>query len=262
MENIDYLKVFETSNTISEVLKKIGKSDNSKNWKQIKEKAKEIGFDLDIYKKRKIKYCKQCGKELKRGQTKFCSRSCAGTFNNTGKKLANETKEKIRKTLTNKKESIKKQPQIKIKEIRYCKECGKVLKGYQTQFCSRGCSSRHIGKQKHLENYKYYLEHQEEFNRANYMPRLYKDFIFEEQDYKCAVCGCDDVWNGKKIIFVLDHINGDSSDNRRENLRLVCPNCDSQLPTFKSKNKNSQRRKYYRDKTKKGEEANLVEAMV
>lgn len=53
-----------------------------------------------------------------------------------------------------------------------------------------------------------------------------------------------DVWNGKRLIFVLDHINGDANDNTRSNLRLICPNCDSQLDTFKSKNKHSSRSLY------------------
>lgn len=39
------------------------------------------------------------------------------------------------------------------------------------------------------------------------------------------------------LVFVLDHVNGDPTDNRRENLRLICPNCDSQLPTYKSRNR-------------------------
>ena len=49
------------------------------------------------------------------------------------------------------------------------------------------------------------------------------------------------IWNSKSINFILDHINGDASDNSEENLRLICPNCDSQLDTYKSKNKNSAR---------------------
>lgn len=43
----------------------------------------------------------------------------------------------------------------------------------------------------------------------------------------------------------MDHINGDAANNKRENLRLICPNCDSQLDTFKSKNKNSARKERY-----------------
>lgn len=69
----------------------------------------------------------------------------------------------------------------------------------------------------------------------------------KEQDNKCAICGCEPIWNSKPLVFVLDHIDGDASNNRRENLRMICPNCDSQLPTFKSKNKNSTRRNYWKE---------------
>ena len=38
-------------------------------------------------------------------------------------------------------------------------------------------------------------------------------------------------------VVALEHIDGDSTNNRLETLRLVCPNCDSQLPTFKARNR-------------------------
>lgn len=47
--------------------------------------------------------------------------------------------------------------------------------------------------------------------------------------------------NGLPLRLVLDHIDGNSTDNCRDNLRLVCPNCDSQLPTYKARNKGSGR---------------------
>jgi|APSaa5957512622_1039677.scaffolds.fasta_scaffold01315_4 hypothetical protein len=53
----------------------------------------------------------------------------------------------------------------------------------------------------------------------------------------CTECGRGPEWLGKPLTLVLDHINGVRDDHRRENLRLVCPNCDSQLPTFCGRNK-------------------------
>lgn len=64
-----------------------------------------------------------------------------------------------------------------------------------------------------------------------------KGWILKDQDYKCAICRDTDIWNGKPIVFILDHIDGNSENNWRSNLRCICPNCDSQLPTFKGRNK-------------------------
>ena len=54
-------------------------------------------------------------------------------------------------------------------------------------------------------------------------------------DYMCAACGLRNVWKKKKLVLVLDHINGDPVDNRIENLRFLCPNCNSQGETFCNK---------------------------
>ena len=51
--------------------------------------------------------------------------------------------------------------------------------------------------------------------------------------YKCAICDNKGEWLGKPMPLVLDHINGVNNDNRLENLRFVCSNCDSQLITYK-----------------------------
>ena len=56
-------------------------------------------------------------------------------------------------------------------------------------------------------------------------------------EYKCSCCGTPPFWNNKPLVLILDHINGVNNDNRLDNLRFVCSNCDSQLPTYKAKNK-------------------------
>ena len=53
--------------------------------------------------------------------------------------------------------------------------------------------------------------------------------------YECAECGNNGEWNNKPLPLILDHINGVNNDNRIENLRFVCSNCDSQLPTYKNR---------------------------
>jgi len=66
-------------------------------------------------------------------------------------------------------------------------------------------------------------------SRSTLRRRLIEEDIIP---YKCAICGMDPVWQGATLILILDHINGTGNDNRKENLRFVCPNCDVQLPTF------------------------------
>jgi hypothetical protein len=66
-----------------------------------------------------------------------------------------------------------------------------------------------------------------------------KRYIFKHNIIQnvCVLCGQDDNWNGKKMSLILDHKNGVYNDNRLENLRIVCPNCNATLDTHCGKNK-------------------------
>src|SRR3990172_2134416 len=63
--------------------------------------------------------------------------------------------------------------------------------------------------------------------------RLLDDGILERQ---CSRCSCD-TWLNQPIPLELDHINGNSKNNRLENLRLLCPNCHALTSTYRGKNR-------------------------
>jgi hypothetical protein len=62
----------------------------------------------------------------------------------------------------------------------------------------------------------------------------------------CEECEQGNIWNGKPLTLHLDHIDGDHENNLLENLRVLCPHCHQQTPTFGSKNaKFKPARKYF-----------------
>lgn len=75
--------------------------------------------------------------------------------------------------------------------------------------------------------------------------KLYKAGL---KDRICELCGQGENWQGNHMSLILDHINGINNDNRIENLRIVCPNCNATLETHcKGNNKLSNK---YIKKTK------------
>lgn len=143
----------------------------------------------------------------------------------------------------------------KIKKKHNCLNCGTEFDhkvGYTNKYCCVECEKEY----KHKQKYNKILVGDESIMRANYDASAYKKDIIEEQNGICAICGMKPEWNNKPLVFILDHIDGNAANNIRSNLRCVCPNCDSQLDTYKSKNKNGARSYYryhkYDEKTKIG----------
>jgi hypothetical protein len=66
------------------------------------------------------------------------------------------------------------------------------------------------------------------YSRKDVKRRLLKEGLKEPH---CEMCGQGEIWRGKSLALILDHINGVRDDHRIENLRLVCPNCAATLDT-------------------------------
>ena len=164
--------------------------------------------------------CLQCGKIIS-GSKKFCNSSCAAKYNNPKrKKYHNKT----------------------------CLYCGKEFdSNYKPQkFCSQNCATLYRSKTRNQEQEELYFSGQ-----LNNPQALKKQFV-NHNEYKCALCGISE-WQNRKLVLILDHIDGNPCNNQPENLRLVCPNCDSQLSTYKSKNRGNgrayRRKRYAEGKT-------------
>lgn len=149
----------------------------------------------------------------------------------------------------------------------FCKECNKKIPykpggSSKRVFCSHSCSAlaqnrRLFGSNKptdalskreqtNLDKAKAFDDWLSGINNtllsspsgeiSSWFKKKVKLFLIEEQNHSCKICGQIDIWNGKPLNMILDHIDGDYRNQTRTNLRLVCLHCDSQSDTYCSKN--------------------------
>lgn len=162
--------------------------------------------------------CLSCNNILtKKHQQKFCCRSCSVKFNN-----------KLRK--------------VKLKNCLYCN----ILLEHKdkTKFCSLVCNNNFKRKQLFLS-----IEN-EKCNSVNSI----KKYLINKQGNKCSECGwCKVNPITNKVPIELEHIDGDSTNNKLNNLKLLCPNCHSLTPTYKAlnigKGRHSRRLRYKENKS-------------
>jgi 5-methylcytosine-specific restriction endonuclease McrA len=78
-----------------------------------------------------------------------------------------------------------------------------------------------------------YCEHSQ-YHRRSLSSRVRADGWLP---YQCKECGNTGKWLNKELPLHLDHIDGESTNNQKHNLRWLCPNCHAQTPTYGPKNR-------------------------
>lgn len=201
---------------------------NTIGWKLAQEKTREYHIEqknvrIEQYNIMPSK-CKFCDTSLSydKRNSKFCNNSCAASFNNKGKNRHGTTI-----------------------EFGNCLHCDKLLLDYRSKFCNNVCSGLYI-RNNCINNWRIAPESYKK------LPRNIRQYLIEQNDNKCSICN----WGEKNphsntYPLVVDHIDGNSENNHPNNLRVICPNCDSLTSTYKGLNKGNGRA-YRRERYKQG----------
>lgn len=129
-----------------------------------------------------------------------------------------------------------------MKDVTYdCLNCGKT----HTSSNKHSCFAKYCSQKCQHE-----FQMKEKVVAGTASAKTMKKYLIYKHGEKCWECGITE-WNGKQIVFELEHIDGNSQNNSEENLSLLCPNCHSQTPTYKNRNKGNGRH-YRRTRYKEG----------
>jgi hypothetical protein len=161
------------------------------------------------------KYCKCCTKVIDYNNRRkiFCNSSCSATFNNL---------QKIERTVPLTWNCV------------YCSKNHVTIKWRPGTYCNNNCQHAHQNK----ERVRQWLE--EGINWGMQVPKWVKRYLIEQRGHACEICRLS-TWLENDITLECDHIDGNHNNNVPLNLRLLCPNCHSQTPTYKAKNLGSGR---------------------
>ena len=152
--------------------------------------------------------CPQCGDTVP-SRDRFCNKSCAAKYNKNRKGTG--------------------------RGIDVCVGCGKeVYRGdsHKRKYCSSECMKEYRYKQ-YIERWLVGKETGNRCSDGSQLSAYVRQWLFEKADSKCEECGWSKVHpTTGKIPLTANHIDGDWSNTRPENLELLCPSCHSLTPHY------------------------------
>lgn len=142
---------------------------------------------------------------------KFCSKKCASTVNNQKRKGF----------------------RIKVR----CLSCGGIPNRNIYKYCSNKCQ-QDFEYSEFIKRWQQGLATGSIGVTTKTLSGYIRRYLFQKYQEKCSLCGWDKKHPLTQHVPVeIDHIDGDSDNNKEENLRLICPNCHSLTTSFRNLNK-------------------------
>lgn len=135
-----------------------------------------------------------------------------------------------------------------------CLACGRETLRPSYKYCSNKCQQE-FQYQSYIKKWK--NGEVRGLNCLGLVSGYIKKYLRRKFGNRCCLCGWSKI-NPKTglVPLVADHIDGNWRNNTEENLRLICPNCDSITPTFAALNKGRGRKN--RAPSKRAQEAHLL----
>lgn len=195
-----------------------------------------------------MKECLECHMVFGNTSNKFCSQSCSAKFNNKKRMRISRNPCIVCETPTGRSGATfcsrsccaqfqKNRPRgsgmsaiLNKKALKKCSVCPKEIEEAKT-FCSKSCMDNQ--KEERLTRWR-------QGEDVGFSAVTLRWLLRKEDGLSCSLCK-NEKWNGLPIALEVEHVDGNSENNKRENVCLLCPNCHAQTPTYKSKNKGNGR---------------------
>jgi len=130
-------------------------------------------------------------------------------------------------------------PTVKREKEEYCLYCGKKLINKRYKYCNHNCQRIY---QYLIYINKWKLGLVDGIKGKASISGYIRYYLFEKYNNSCQKCewGIKNEHTGK-VPLEVHHIDGDYTNNKENNLELLCPNCHSLTDNYKSRNKNNKR---------------------
>jgi hypothetical protein len=121
--------------------------------------------------------------------------------------------------------------------MKTCLQCQKVLTTKRSIYCSNNCQLK-FQFDKYITDWKQGIVSGTRGTNTYNISQHLKRYILSLRGEKCWNCGWDQKHPTTNVVpLEIDHIDGDPSNNKETNLRLLCPNCHSLTTNFRNLNK-------------------------